>query len=336
VQGPPGTGKSYSTAFAALARMQGALAAGIPQRLFLSCKTHSATDVLLSGVAGARDELGRLRAKRPDIWAWHFEDGLLTLPLLRIAGRGGLPETVQNLAKTEADPARAILSHTHCIVGATPGGIYGLVKGGKSLFGHALCDLLILDEASQMSLPEAMLAALPLAPGGRVVVVGDPRQMPPIVHHAWETEPRRTFQQYRSYESLFDTLVALDPPYLRFEESFRLHAAMARFLRDEVYIHDGIDYHSRRTKALAACSYDDPFVAAVLDPAYPLVVIVHAEEGSQTRNAYEEALVGPLLRALADPEGHGLSARDGLGVVVPHRAQRVALRQALPGAVRSG
>src|SRR5207247_2499427 len=47
VQGPPGTGKSYSTAFAILARMQGAMAAGQEFRVLLSCKTHAATDVLL-------------------------------------------------------------------------------------------------------------------------------------------------------------------------------------------------------------------------------------------------------------------------------------------------
>ena len=47
VQGPPRTGKSYSTAFALLARMQGAMAAGREFRALLSCKTHAATDVLL-------------------------------------------------------------------------------------------------------------------------------------------------------------------------------------------------------------------------------------------------------------------------------------------------
>jgi len=34
-------------------------------------------------------------------------------------------------------------------------------KWSKCVFGHELCDLLVLDEASQMSLPEAIMAALP-------------------------------------------------------------------------------------------------------------------------------------------------------------------------------
>jgi hypothetical protein len=35
------------------------------------------------------------------------------------------------------------------------------------VFGHELCDLLVLDEASQMSLTEAIVAAVPLKPDAR-------------------------------------------------------------------------------------------------------------------------------------------------------------------------
>lgn len=48
------------------------------------------------------------------------------------------------------------------------------------------------------------------------------------------------------------------------------------------------------------------------------------------RNPFEQALIEPVLRALADPTRHGLGAEDGLGIVVPHRAQRAALQQSFP------
>ena len=48
-----------------------------------------------------------------------------------------------------------------------------------------------------MNLPEAIMAALPLKPDGPLIVVGDHRQMPPIVQHDWDGEPRRTFREYR-------------------------------------------------------------------------------------------------------------------------------------------
>ena len=59
-------------------------------------------------------------------------------------------------------------------------------RWAKALFGHELCDCLVLDEASQMNLPEALMAALPLPRDGQLIVVGDHRQMPPIVKHDWD------------------------------------------------------------------------------------------------------------------------------------------------------
>jgi superfamily I DNA and/or RNA helicase len=51
---------------------------------------------------------------------------------------------------------------------------------------------------------------------------------------------------------------------------------------------------------------------------------------SQVRNEHEQALIEPVIRTLSDGQGYGLDAEEGLGVVVPHRAQRAALRQAFP------
>ena len=113
---------------------------------------------------------------------------------------------------------------------------------------------------------------------------------------------------------------------IRFEESFRLHAAMAEFLRQEIYRQDGIHFHSKRRDALPARAHADAFVAAVLDPACPLVLVVHDEAASTKRNDFERRLIAPVLEALADAEQYGLDPVEGLGVVVPHRAQRAALR----------
>ena len=68
---------------------------------------------------------------------------------------------------------------------------------------------------------------------------------------------------------------------------------------------------------LPALPVDDDLVAAVLRPEYPLVVVVHDEAGSQVRNPFEQALIEPILRTLADPARYGLDAEEGLGVVVP-------------------
>jgi hypothetical protein len=338
VQGPPGTGKSYSTAFAVFARLQGAMKEKRPCRVFVSCKTHAATDVLLKNVLEVREKLRELRAADPKLFAKHFDARLLDVPLYRVAPRDLPPEGVIHLPKDDEKQddedynADVIQGSEWAVVGATPGGIYGMLKKKwpKGIFGHELCDLLVLDEASQMNLPEAVMAALALKADAPVVVVGDHRQMPPIVKHDWDAEARRTFRQFQVYESLFDTLRAKHPPIIRFAESFRLHSAMAEFLRQEVYRHDGIAYHSKKRDRLPAHPVADDLAAAVLHPDYPLVVVAHDEAGSQMRNAFEQALIEPVLRSLADKTKYGLDAVDGLGIVVPHRAQRAALQQAFP------
>jgi superfamily I DNA and/or RNA helicase len=194
-----------------------------------------------------------------------------------------------------------------------------------------MADLLVLDEASQMNLPEAIMAALPLRADGRIVIVGDPRQMPPIVHHDWAREARRTFTEFKTYQSLYQAFAERDPapPQIKFAESFRLHADMAEFLRQEIYRLDGIPYHSRKRDQLAETDVPDLFVAAVLRPEHPLVVVVHDEAQSQVLNPYEQGLIEPVLAALADERGLGLDALKGVGVVVPHRKQRAAVQEAV-------
>lgn len=338
VQGPPGTGKSYSTAFAVFARLQGAMKEKRPCRVFLSCKTHAATDVLLRNTLDVQEKLRELQTANPKLFAKHFDKRLLDVPLYRVAPHDPPPDGIVHLLKDDEKGddedfnADVVQECEWAIVGITPGGVYGMLKKRwpKGVFGHELCDLLVLDEASQMNLPEAVMAALPLKADAPVVVVGDHRQMPPIVKHDWDAEARRTFRQFQVYESLFDTLRGKNPPIIRFAESFRLHSAMAEFLREEVYRHDGIAYHSKKQECLDAHPVADDLAAAVLDPAYPLVVVVHDEAECQMRNPFEQALIEPVLRALADKTKYGLDAVDGLGIVVPHRAQRAALQQSFP------
>jgi hypothetical protein len=331
VQGPPGTGKSYSTAFALLARLQGALAAGQTFRALLTCKTHAATEVLLEKIAEVQAALRQIRAASPALFDAHFDPRVLDAPLFRVSPRDpgrSWPGPVTVLAKDEA--LGALVQQRACFAAITPFATATICKVDKSYFGQSFCDCLVLDEASQMNLPEAAMAALPLRADGQLIVVGDHRQMPPIVQHDWDGERRRTFQEYRSYGSLFETLLRRlpAPPIVRFAESFRLHRDIARFLRDAIYVQDGIDYHSRQTATLDAADHGDPFLDAVLAPEHPLVVVVHEEAGSQVLNPFELGLVSPILQALA--ARHGLDAAHGLGVVVPHRAQRAALKAALP------
>lgn len=336
VQGPPGTGKSLTASYAILARMQGALAAGNDCRVVITCKTHAAIDELVRKLVEVLDGLARIRAERAALWDEWFDERLLSLPIFRFEGPDEPAAGVVRLdreAKGEERPQKQIEAAPHCVIAATPGGIYriAMLKGGgkSAIFDFRYCDLLVLDEASQINLPEAIMGALALKADGQMIVIGDHRQMPPIVQNDWEREVRRTFVAFRSYESLFLTLREQlpDDHQIRFQESFRVHVDIAEFLRRQIYQYDGIDYFSRKTELLPSIPTDDDFVRAVLDPAHPLTVVVHEEMSSQRRNRFEQGLMQPVLVALA---ASGFDSQTGLGVVVPHTAQRAALREEIP------
>jgi hypothetical protein len=332
VQGPPGTGKSYSTALAVLARLQGAMTANLDYRIVLSSKTHAAIDVLLTNVDEARAMLSNVLETHSNIFERYFDHRLLQIDLARMTPkdvRDGITPLYRKRDQPKDQPGAVehIQSPRWCVVGATPSGVFGMLKDRwpKDQFSNKFIDCVILDEASQMNLPEAMASALPLKPTGQVIVVGDHRQMPPIVKNDWSGEPRRTFKEFRAYASLFEALRERNPPMVKFEESFRLHHDMAEFLGREIYAHDGIRFHSNRTALIDAHPHADDFVAAALAPEHPLTVIVHDEARSLKRNEFEQELIRPILEALADKGAHALTAKEGLGVVVPHTSQRAGL-----------
>ena len=175
----------------------------------------------LKNVLEVQEKLRRLRDADPKLFAKHFDARLLDVPLYRVAPNDPPPAGVVHLVKdaekekSEDYNADIIQEQPWAVVAVTPGGTYGMLKQkwSKCVFGHELCDLLVLDEASQMNLPEAVMAALPMKEDAPLIVVGDHRQMPPIVKHDWDRETRRTFRQYQVYESLFDTLRCAEPAH---------------------------------------------------------------------------------------------------------------------------
>jgi hypothetical protein len=336
VQGPPGTGKSLTASYAILARIQGAMAADRDCRVIIACKTHAAVDELMRKLVEVIDELAAIRAKHTGQWDEWFDVRLLSLPIFRYEGKEGAPAGVIPLDRHQKGDDRTdkqIEAAPHCVIAAGLAGVYRIAKERStrkiSIFDYRYCDLLVLDEASQINLPEAIMGALALKDDGQLIVIGDHRQMPPIVQNDWEREVRRTFVTFRSYESLFLTLRNILPEehQIRFQESFRVHADIAEFLRKQIYKQDGIDYFSQKTALLPPIATDDPFVAAVLDPSHPLTVVVHEEMESQQRNRFEQQLMQPVLETLAQ---NGFDPQTGLGVVVPHTAQRAALRSEIP------
>jgi hypothetical protein len=334
IQGPPGSGKSHTLGWAVLVRLAAARLAGAPAlRVAVSSKTHNAIGIVLSSVA---EKLARLRRHAPDS---AFAAALSDLRLVKVGSEDAAAPGTGAEALHVFDPylsrgeIESLLATPWLVLGATPGGLYNLQKyrptGGKDLpWEDRPFGLVVLDEASQVNVPEALLACAFLDPHGQAVVVGDHRQMPPIVAVTWNEEARRTVVDNEVYGSVFDFLRARPFRRVGLDESFRLPSRLAAFLEEIIYRQDGIPFYSRRDDPLPRHPTGDSYVDAVLDPRHPVVVVEHEDSASQQVSQVELDLLTPLLETCAGPLG--LDGASGIGVVVPHRAQRALLRARFP------
>ena len=153
IWGPPGTGKTHFLA---------ALALGLcgaprrrPLRILISAMTHAAIDNLLRMIVRIADDIGR------------------PVPALAKVGRTATGD-ISGIAKEEIDGW--LDEHGAAIVGST---VWGLAKS------EARFDLVVIDEASQLRVPDAALAIDRVHERGRLVAAGDHFQLGPIIKGAY-------------------------------------------------------------------------------------------------------------------------------------------------------
>jgi len=222
---------------------------------------------------------------------------------------------------------------------ATPPGLYGLMKkigGSEPPWGEGFFDLLVVDEASMMRLPELILSGSFLCKSSQILVAGDHRQLPPIQAHNWEKEDRRTLEELASFLSAMDFLRLLrmedlgidrikraqgaDIPTERLCESHRCHTVVAEFLKEWVYEKDKIDFRSERRETLDVSEPNTDGLRVALEPGNVFVLIVHDEAESFQSNLVEASIVEVLVRNVRS---------NNVGVITPHNAQKGLLKNML-------
>jgi hypothetical protein len=339
LQGPPGTGKSHTLGFAAIARALAFSTPARPFRIAVAARTHAATEIALASIKRRAEHL---KADSDD----PLLSPLSRIRVMKIVNESGenLPASVEPLSADGSGNIKAteqwatLLEEPLLVVGGTPGGFYNLIKRGPSRgksidWTKKYFDLVIVDEASQMGIAEALMAAAFLREDGQFIAIGDHRQMPPILAHAWDQESRRDLERTRPHLSIFETLRETGYQSAALDESFRIPAEIAEFLNRHVYSEDGINFRSENRERLARLNGLEGWLEAAMTPEHPLVVIEHSETGSEQSNEFEASLVEEIVRAAT--VRLQLSAETGIGIVVPHRAQKYLLRERLPEIIDS-
>ena len=346
LQGPPGTGKTESLQLAVLAHVA-AHKAGSRCRVLMVAPTHKAIHEFVTKLVESwrgycmegGDDLANLRIYRvlsSEASAAKAIDGV------RFLNYNEDKDAVDELGRCLLNQEKLVSNGANSyplILCVTPPGMYGLMKKvgeGEPPWGEGLFDLLVVDEASMMRLPELILSGAFLKKNAQILVAGDHRQLPPIQAHNWEKEDRRTIEEMGSFLSAQDFLRLLrqedlgiehvrckqkaDIPAERLSESHRCHKVVAEFLKEWVYNKDGIDFRSDQNQTLTLVNPQTEGLRVALKPENVFVLIIHDESESFQSNPVEAKIVAALVRN---------AKSESLGVVTPHNAQRGLVKNML-------
>jgi len=276
IQGPPGTGKTFVLAH--LARLL--VAEG--RRVLVTGLTHRAINNALNKIVQVAPGLPAckvgLDSRARDLLAPNYENFIQT-------GFGDLSGGY--------------------IVGATP------FATQTERLSHVEFDVVIFDEASQITLPLAIMGMLA---GNSYVFIGDEKQLPPVASLRASQLARTSIFGYlsgRCYETLLDV-------------TYRMNDVLTAWPSRTFYagaIRSGPGVAERR---LALQGQAGRWGYA-LDPQQPAVFLDLGHRNSATRSRREAETVCELIQALTRlhlPPGE-------IGVVTPYRAQARLIRNLL-------
>ena len=185
---------------------------------------------------------------------------------------------------------------------------------GKDLYEQVLFDYVILDEAAQMTEPDAIR---PILRGMKTVLVGDHAQLQPIVTSA-------KAQNANLHISLFERLVNAFPDrFTQLREQYRMN--------DEILAFPNVHFYQGKLKSATKEIAEQrlpPFKGDLIDESPYQVISINYPERNELLQANKGEILATLYCVRDLVEG-GTRVQD-IGIVAPFRAQVAMLRSILP------
>jgi hypothetical protein len=338
IWGPPGTGKTHTVAHILAGYALAAQLERRPLRVLVTAFTHHA-------IVNVLRKLAELAA------AYGINSNGLSV--VKLAGSSSaaddeLPESVARIANEDLEIC--LQQETPCVVaGATVWSVYSAMKksGGVT---RPWFDVVLVDEASQMRLPDALVAFGASRPQSNIILAGDDMQLPPIIHGEYPEEHEHMLSSVFAFmRRQIEQADAAEPgtearTIFQLEENFRMNEPLTAYPRRALYRgrfrSTRPDIRISTEPAIDVSS--EELVDILLHPERPVVLCWYDPPRSFTaRNPVEAELVALLAdalgRTLLQERRDGATrpysphdfVRKGLAVLSPHRAQNSAIRQAL-------
>lgn len=322
IQGPPGTGKTHLIA-AILERL-----VKDGQRVLVTCFSHAAIDNVLKAVqrrnpaipcvrVGAKEESTLEGVTTTDRFPCDTEPGVYGMTVFQ-AAKPWSSEIMNQAVRPEQPedgspiPASAFLD-SYAAAWAT-----AELPEPTTWF-----DVVVIDEASQMGLPQALMAMLH---GARCIAVGDHRQLPPVA----QVEPNFA-------PSVFDQLIAAHPSTaVMLDRTFRMNETVCAspsrlFYHGRLQSDPAVATRRLEPPKEVAVPSKSAWLAACMDSDRSVVFVAVPTDTGTDVNQTEAAVVGRiaahcLARGLGD-------SPDGMAVVCAHRRQNLAVKAATQQAI---
>lgn len=319
--GPPGTGKTHFIAMAILL-LSRIYEGRRPLRILVSGFTHAAIENVLIKIEqlrkGERINVGKLN---------------------RVTTQKGRNLEIVNEKEVESWMNKDCTT----ILGST---LYNIQKTYDKGWNEKEFDVVILDEASQIRTADSMLALLRAKKAGRLLIVGDHFQLPPIIQGNYavkEDEPN-------VYDSIFRLLFEQDEKKkytCQLTDNFRMNEVLCRYSAEKIYgpgyTAFNEDIASQTISLVKTGSTGSDWLDAMIDPGFPLVVCVYDGIQESQANSMEAGWVAnitsELRKSLKDDdddevfensrEGDRRFWEKGLFIITPHHAQIREINQQL-------
>jgi DNA replication ATP-dependent helicase Dna2 len=276
IQGPPGTGKT---------RVIGQIAKLLVdrgERVLLTSHTHMAINNALNKVA---------------------EHGV---PVVKIGVKGsdkGLEKEIPLYGKGEDWEDRPDKGYA---IGATP-----FATCTERLSSYQF-DTIIFDEASQVTLPLALMA---MRKGKRFIFVGDHKQLPPVI----------LADSVLSDQSAFSRLITgNEETAVMLKETYRLSNALSQWPSQQYYQNELISSGANKDRNFSLTREPDKY-NQVLSSEIPFVFIPSPGRSARNQNLAEARLVANIVQSAV---AAGLSEAE-IGIVSPFRRQGKSIRSLL-------
>jgi len=324
--GPPGTGKTYFIALAMLCLLEVHRKADITFKILLSAFTHTAIENCLKKIIQLNSSL--------KIWKDEFT-------LAKLDRRTDRTENIPLISPREYPGY--ISDNPRCILGGTT---YSMSKIFDKKDDTTPFDMVVIDEGSQLRVPESLLVISRLKPGGRLLIAGDDKQLPPIIKGYYpDPEPDEPLL----HRSIFEALRNPDKENkitCQLYENFRMNKTLCLYPAEKIY---GEKYKSASKEIatgkllLSKSSKSESLIETILDPKYSLILCITEDIRTGAENQEEADLVAKIALALRkrllmkdtgkpypdDPEGDKQFWKDGLFIVSPHHVQIDAICNSL-------